>query len=111
VSPAVIMRIWEDQEYRLFLSHKSDVSKEANKLKTKLKVYGVSAFVAHTNIRPTLAWQSEIESALYSMDALAALMTKRISRQRMDRSRSWLCAWTNPAMKAVRPSVSQVGKI
>src|SRR5262249_43021414 len=35
-----------------------------------------SAFVAHTSIQPTRQWQDEIESALYSMDALAALMTE-----------------------------------
>jgi TIR domain-containing protein len=52
------------------------VSKEANKLKTQLRIYGVSAFVAHTSIRATLQWQNEIERALYSMDALAALMTE-----------------------------------
>jgi|GEM_PF-3243907 hypothetical protein len=76
VSGKAIKRIWEDDGYRLFLSHKSEVSKEANRLKKQLSVYGVSAFVAHTSIRPTLAWQAEIENALYSMDGLAALMTK-----------------------------------
>jgi hypothetical protein len=52
------------------------VSKQAAELKKQLKIYGVSAFVAHTNIEPTQQWQDEIESALYSMGALAALMTE-----------------------------------
>ena len=76
VSAEAIKRIWEDDGYRLFLSHKSEVSKQAAELKKQLKIYGVSAFVAHTNIEPTQQWQDEIESALYSMDALAALMTE-----------------------------------
>lgn len=76
VSTKVIKRIWQDDGYRLFLSHKADVKKEVTKVKEQLGIYGVSAFVAHTSIKPTLAWQSEIESALYSMDALVALMTK-----------------------------------
>jgi hypothetical protein len=76
VSAKAIKRIWEGDGYRLFLSHRSEVSKEANKLTEQLRVYGVSAFVAHTSIRATLAWQNEIENALYSMDGLAALMTE-----------------------------------
>lgn len=76
VSTKVIKRIWQDDGYRLFLSHKSKVSKRVTKLKDQLKLYGVSAFVAHTSIQPTREWQDEIESALYSMDALAAIMTE-----------------------------------
>jgi len=36
----------------------------------------VSCFVAHLSIRPTREWQDEIERALFSMDALIALLTK-----------------------------------
>ena len=56
VSSNAIKRIWGDDGFRLFLSHKSEVSKEANKLKEQLRIYGVSAFVAHTSIRATLQW-------------------------------------------------------
>lgn len=76
VSAAAIKRIWEGDGYRLFLSHKSEVSKEVLRLKKKLKVYGVSAFVAHASIKPTRQWQDEIENGLHSMQALAALITK-----------------------------------
>jgi len=76
VSAAAIRRIWEDDGYRLFLSHKSEVSKEVVRLKHKLKVYGVSAFVAHASIKPTQQWQDEIENGLHSMEALAALITE-----------------------------------
>ena len=75
VSAAALKRIWEGDGYRLFLSHKSEVSKEVVRLKNKLKVYGVSAFVAHASIKPTQQWQDEIENGLHSMEALAALIT------------------------------------
>src|SRR3974390_2291069 len=80
ISTKAIKRIWEDSDYRLFLSHRSEVSRQAVKLKKQLNVYGVSAFVAHASIQPTRAWQDEIESALYSMDALAALMTEEFHK-------------------------------
>jgi hypothetical protein len=76
VSATAIKRIWEGDGYRLFLSHKSQVKKRVSILKQKLRGYGVSAFVAHADIKPTLAWQDEIERALYSMDGLAALLTE-----------------------------------
>jgi hypothetical protein len=77
ISPRVIKRIWSNDGYRLFLSHKSEVARKANKLKAQLGLYGVTAFVAHTSIKATLEWQNEIESALYSMDGLAALLTEK----------------------------------
>jgi nucleoside 2-deoxyribosyltransferase len=36
--------------------------------------YGISAFVAHKDIEPTLEWQSEIEAALATADSLVALL-------------------------------------
>lgn len=68
-------RLWSDGAFRLFLSHKSEVKREAAKLKETLGYFGVSAFVAHEDIHPTKAWQDEIENALASMDGFVALMT------------------------------------
>lgn len=76
VSPASAKRVWSDTGFRLFLSHKSEVKKETAALKERLNLFGVSAFVAHNDIHPTKAWQDEIENALATMDAFAALMTK-----------------------------------
>ncbi len=70
-----LKRIWGDSGFRVFLSHKAEVKKEASGLKERICVYGVSAFVAHEDIHPTKEWQDEIESALSSMDAFVALMT------------------------------------
>jgi hypothetical protein len=75
VTPDSARRIWGDDRFRLFLSHKSEVKAETARLKEKLSLFGVSAFVAHEDILPTKAWQQEIENALHSMDAFAALIT------------------------------------
>jgi TIR domain len=75
VAPDGVKRIWGDEGFRLFLSHKAEVKKETAALKERLGLYGISAFVAHEDIRPTKAWQDEIENGLASMDAFAALLT------------------------------------
>ena len=76
LAPEASRRIWEDDCFRVFLSHKSEVKKETAELKDGLRSYGVSSFVAHNDIRPTKAWQDEIENALASMDGFVALMTE-----------------------------------
>jgi len=76
ILPEAVNRIWGDEGYRLFISHKTEVKKETAELKEKLKLFGISGFVAHEDIRPTEEWQSEIENALFSMDAFVALMTE-----------------------------------
>jgi hypothetical protein len=40
-----------------------------------LKPYGVAAFVAHDDIRPTKQWREEILKALSTMDAFVAMLT------------------------------------
>ncbi len=70
-------RIWgENNGYRIFLSHKTEVKKEVAKLKEDLEPWGVSCFVAHADINPTREWQNEIENALASMDGFVALLTE-----------------------------------
>ena len=70
-----VKRIWGEEEYKLFISHKSESKKIASDLKDNLKIFGISCFVAHEDIEPTKKWQDEIENALFSMDAFLALMT------------------------------------
>lgn len=74
VTSDVAQRIW-GPGFRLFLSHKSEVKVEVAKLKAKLARFGISAFVAHEDIKPTREWETEIENALATMDSFAALMT------------------------------------
>lgn len=68
-------RIWGEGGFRTFLSHRSAVVQQTTDLKERLASFGISAFVAHRNINPTIEWQNEIENALASMGACVALMT------------------------------------
>jgi hypothetical protein len=63
-----VRRIWPVDRFRLFLSHVA-------KHKDELADLGVAAFVAHEDIEPSREWRKEIELALKSMNALAALVT------------------------------------
>lgn len=75
VPPKAEKRIWGEEGFRMFLCHKAEAKKQAADLKEQLCQFGVSSFVAHKDIHPTKEWQAEIENALWSMDALIALMT------------------------------------
>jgi len=70
------MDTWENDTFHLFISHTSKNSKDCTKLKDELKAYGISGFVAHADVQPTLQWQDVIENALHTADALAAMLTK-----------------------------------
>jgi hypothetical protein len=76
VTAAAVARIWNAERYRVFLSHKAGVKCQVGLLKAKLSRFGVDCFVAHEDIEPTREWQSEIESALATMDAFVALLTE-----------------------------------
>lgn len=65
--------------FRLFISHISKDKDKATRLKDCLAPYAISGFVAHEDIHPTLEWQSEIERALYAMDAFIAIHTPGFS--------------------------------
>lgn len=68
-------RFWLPGYFRLFLSHVSSFKAKTAQLQSALKPFGISAFVAHEDIEPTKEWQDEIERALFSMHALAAILT------------------------------------
>ncbi|HWB14142.1 MAG TPA: toll/interleukin-1 receptor domain-containing protein [Pirellulales bacterium] len=71
-----LQRIWDGYHVRVFLSHKATVKVQASRLKQSFARCGIGAFVAHEDIEPTQEWQREIERALFSMDALVALLTQ-----------------------------------
>ncbi len=75
VTPQQQSRIWDDNGFRLFISHKSSSKVTANKIKEEVRPFGISAFVAHEDVEPTREWQNEIENALATMDAFVALLT------------------------------------
>lgn len=74
VSTTLEASFWEPFHFKLFLSHLSAFKKTTSQLQAALRTYGISSFVAHVDIEPTKEWQNEIEAALYSMDALAAIL-------------------------------------
>lgn len=65
-----INRIWTKGSFRLFISHASAHKVEVSNLKVQLEQYNISSFVAHEDIEPSRVWQTEIENALRTMDAL-----------------------------------------
>jgi TIR domain len=71
---SVTSNLWAPNHFRLFISHLSELKQKVGELQHALKRYGISAFVAHVDIEPTREWQDEIELALLSMDALAAIL-------------------------------------
>lgn len=75
VAPSDSEHLWKPGAFRLFLSHISADKIAVSKLKQALSLWGVDCFVAHVDIEPNLEWQKEIELALGSMHALAALLT------------------------------------
>lgn len=67
-------KFWIPNHFRLFLTHLSFFKAQTSKLQKTLRNYGISGFVAHEDIEPTKEWLSEIEKALFSMNALAAIL-------------------------------------
>lgn len=75
VTQDVVEKLWGSaSSLHVFISHRSDRSHRAHILKQQLSDYGISSFVAHNDIEPTEEWQIYIEKALYSSDALVALV-------------------------------------
>lgn len=73
-------KMWEDtKNFKLFISHLAIHKDKATKLKKALEQYHIASFVAHEDINPTLLWQSEIERALNTMDAMICVHTKGFS--------------------------------
>lgn len=72
---AVVSRFWTPGYFRLFISHLSADKVTAARFQQSLLKFGITSFVAHEDIKPTKEWQSEIESALGSMDAMAVILT------------------------------------
>jgi len=65
---------WRKDMFRLFISHLATQRAFAAELQEALLRYGISSFVAHNDIEPTLEWQAQIETALTTCEALIALL-------------------------------------
>jgi TIR domain len=60
---------WAKGMLWVFISHVGAHRAAAAALQQALLRFGVSCFVAHNDIEPTLEWQNEIENALATCDA------------------------------------------
>ncbi len=85
VDEVAVKRIWQPNSVKLFVSHRDYDKAYVHKLAQHLEKHGISSFVAHTSIEPDEQWQSEIEKALMSMDAMLAFITDDFFKS----------AWTN----------------
>lgn len=65
---------WRKRMFRLFITHLSSEKLFAAELQEALLRFGITSFVAHNDIEPTLEWQAQIETALSTADALVALL-------------------------------------
>lgn len=63
-----------ENETKIFLSHLASSKKKIAKIKEELRWLGMTAFVAHKDIKPTKEWQDEIENALSEMDGFVAII-------------------------------------
>jgi len=68
------MPYWQDGQLRVFISHLTGKKEQAAHVQEALRRYGLSGFVAHNDINPTVEWQTEIETALATCDMLIALI-------------------------------------
>lgn len=69
--------IWNLDYFRLFISHVSENKESAKNLKTCLEKWGIHGFVAHEDIEPTKEWAIVLTDALFSMNALCAILVKK----------------------------------
>jgi nucleoside 2-deoxyribosyltransferase len=65
---------WRKDMLRVFLSHLAAHRAFAAELQESLLEFGISCFVAHNDIEPTAEWQTQIETALATCEALVALL-------------------------------------
>jgi hypothetical protein len=68
---------WRKGMFRLFISHLAVHKGWASQLQEALLPFGISGFVAHSDIEPTTEWQNQIETALLTCDALIALLHEK----------------------------------
>jgi hypothetical protein len=73
-SPGVEPPFWRKGMFRLFVSHLAAHKSTASKLQEAALDFGISCFVAHNDIEPTQEWQTQIETALATCDAVVALL-------------------------------------
>lgn len=74
--------MWTIDYFRLFISHISKNKTSASNLQKALLDWGIHGFVAHEDIEPSKEWVSELYNALFSMDALCAILANGFRNSR-----------------------------
>lgn len=74
--------MWKPGYFRLFISHLSENKESASNLKECLQNFGIDGFVAHEDITPTKEWEKVIEAALFSLDALCAIVVPKFEESK-----------------------------
>jgi hypothetical protein len=65
---------WKDGYVRVFISHLSSNRERMSVLKNSLAHWGISAFIAHEDIKASREWRDEVEAGLETMDVLVAVV-------------------------------------
>lgn len=65
---------WRDGYLKVFISHLSSNRERMSALKANLGHWGVSAFIAHEDIKASREWRDEVEAGLETMDVLVAVV-------------------------------------
>jgi hypothetical protein len=70
---------WKPARFRLFCSHASDDHKFVGAVSAALEAYAIYGFVAHKDIKPQAEWESVIEYALETADAMVAFVDDKFA--------------------------------
>nr|NJM02003.1 toll/interleukin-1 receptor domain-containing protein [Desulfobacula sp.] len=100
---------WLPGHLKLFISHLSGDKVRATNLKDKLKSFAISSFVAHEDIEPTREWQHEIEKALFSMDALTAVLTEKFTESKWTDQEVGVALGRGVAVLPIRAGIDPYG--
>ncbi len=65
---------WKEGYLRAFVSHLSSNRERMSALKASLANWGISAFIAHEDIKASREWRDEVEAGLETMDVLVAVV-------------------------------------
>ena len=74
IEPRVAPAFWQPAMFRVFLSHLAVHRALAGQLQESLLKFGITTFVAHNDIEPTVEWLTQIETALATCESLVAMM-------------------------------------
>ena len=109
VVPADETPFWLPGHFKLFISHLSIDKTRATNLRGVLKSFAISCFVAHEDIEPTKEWQVEIEKALFSMDALTAVLTEKFHESKWTDQEVGVALGRGMAVLPIRTGIDPYG--